>query len=146
MKWKEVRLSDISNYSKERININELTLKNYISTENMLPEKAGKKIASSLPNGYAIKYKRGQTLISNIRPYFKKIWYANMDGGCSADALVFEVLSEVDDKYFYYLLNQNRFFDYVIAGSTVELAKMFPKSHPLEDEIGWRMGVIGYEF
>jgi len=64
MKWKEVTLSDVSHYSKERINVNELTLKNYVSTENMLPEKGGKKIATSLPGGSVIKYKCGQTLIS----------------------------------------------------------------------------------
>ena len=117
MKWKEVTLSDVSNYSKERINVNELTLKNYVSTENMLPEKAGKKIATSLPGGSVIKYKCGQTLISNIRPYFKKIWYANMGGGCSADVLAFDISEEVDSKYFYYSLSQDIFFDYVMAGS-----------------------------
>ncbi len=45
MKWKEVTLNDVSKYSKERINVDKLTLENYVSTENMLPEKAGKKIA-----------------------------------------------------------------------------------------------------
>jgi type I restriction enzyme, S subunit len=115
--WREVRLGDIAKYSKDRINLDELTLDNYISTENMLPQKAGKTIASSLPTGNAIKFKHGQTLISNIRPYFKKIWYSSMDGGCSADVLAFDILQEVDSKYFYYLLSQDKFFDYVMAGS-----------------------------
>jgi len=142
IKWKEVTLNDVSKYSKERININELTLKNYVSTENMLPGKAGKIIASSLPNGSAIKYKRGQTLISNIRPYFKKIWYADIDGGCSADVLVFEISDEIDDKYFYYLLNQDHFFDYVLAGSKgtkmprgdKQQIMMYPFKLPHKDE------------
>ena len=116
-KWKEVKLGDISKYSKERINVEDLTLDNYISTENMLPQKSGKTIASSLPGGNAIKYKKGQTLVSNIRPYFKKIWYANVDGGCSADVLAFEISENVDAKYFYYLLSQDIFFEYVMAGS-----------------------------
>ncbi len=115
--WREVKLGDVARYSNLRINTEKLTSENYISTENMLPEKAGIRNASSIPSGSAIKYKSGQTLISNIRPYFKKIWYATMAGGCSADVLVFETSDEVDDKYFFYYLNQDDFFDYVMAGS-----------------------------
>ena len=35
------------------------------------------------------RYKKGDVLIANIRPYLRKIWFANSDGGCSADVLVF---------------------------------------------------------
>jgi type I restriction enzyme S subunit len=115
--WREVTLGDVARYSNARITTDELTLENYVSTENMLSNKAGKTLASSIPSGTAIKYRVGQTLISNIRPYFKKIWHASMDGGCSADVLVFETTDEIDDKYFFYYLNQDHFFDYVMGGS-----------------------------
>lgn len=115
--WKESTIGDIAKYANARINTRDLTLVNYVSTENMLPEKAGKRGASSVPRGNAIQFRAGQTLISNIRPYFKKIWYASVDGGCSADVLVFDVIDEIDGKYFFYFLNQDEFFDYVMGGS-----------------------------
>lgn len=115
--WQKVKLGDIARYYTERIANNLLTIDNYISTENMLPQKNGVTIASALPSGNAVRYKRGQTLISNIRPYFKKIWYATKDGGCSSDVLVFNMLDKVNSKYFYYLLSQDKFFDYMMAGS-----------------------------
>lgn len=115
--WKEVVLGDIASYSRKRIDTDELSLENYVSTENMLPDRAGKRNASSLPSGNVVKFKSGQTLISNIRPYFKKILYALLDGGCSADVLAFDTIEEIDKKYFYYYLSQDLFFDYVMAGS-----------------------------
>lgn len=140
--WKEVTLGDIARYSNTRISTDELTLENYVSTENMLPDKAGKTLASSIPSGSAIKYRPGQTLISNIRPYFKKIWHSSMDGGCSADVLVFETIDEIDDKYFFYYLNQDHFFDYVMAGSKgtkmprgdKQQILMYPFKYPKKEE------------
>lgn len=115
--WKNIQLGEIAKYSTLRVPTNELTTDNYISTENMLAQKAGKTQASSLPSGQVVKYNCGQTLVSNIRPYFQKIWYANTNGGCSADVLVFKLIDEVDSKYFYYLLSQDIFFNYIMAGS-----------------------------
>lgn len=114
----EVKLGDIAEYANERIDIGELNITNYTSTENMLPNKGGKTLASSLPSkGTVMKVYKGQTLISNIRPYFKKIWFADSEGGCSSDVLVFKLKNEIDEKYFYYHLSQDSFFDYVMAGS-----------------------------
>lgn len=116
--WNEVKLGDIAEYANERIEISELNITNYTSTENMLPNKGGKTLASSLPpKGNVMKVSKGQTLISNIRPYFKKIWFADAEGGCSSDVLVFKLKNEIYEKYFYYHLSQDSFFDYVMAGS-----------------------------
>ena len=58
---------------------------NYISTENMLPNKGGISESTIIPPGTTIEYKIGDILISNIRPYFQKIWYADRCGGCSVE-------------------------------------------------------------
>jgi type I restriction enzyme S subunit len=59
-----------------RIKLNGISIKNYISTENMLPNRGGITSASSLPNAISVsKFTEGDILISNIRPYFKKICY-----------------------------------------------------------------------
>lgn len=67
------KLSDICSYRKEKIAVSELSRKNYISTENMLLDKNGITVATALPKTVQTqKYKKGDVLVSNIRPYFKK--------------------------------------------------------------------------
>lgn len=117
--WSKYVLADVCDYSKEKILTYEVTEKNYVSTENMQPDKGGVIEASNLPNSKnVVKYSKGDTLISNIRPYFKKIWIADKNGGASNDVLVFRCKSQkVIDKYLYYFLSQDKFFDYVMGSS-----------------------------
>ncbi|MCI2255531.1 restriction endonuclease subunit S [Domibacillus sp. PGB-M46] len=118
--WKEVSLKDISFYNKERISLEQINFSNYVSTENMNPDRNGVTNASSLPSSKTVsKYCAGDILISNIRPYFKKIWFADKDGGCSNDVLVIRSKDkeQVDSKYLYYCLFTDNFFDYVMSGA-----------------------------
>lgn len=111
LKYRE--LSIVSDYVKERIEVSKLTLNNYISTENMISNKQGVTIANKLPSvKTTIAYKKNDILISNIRPYFKKIWYAENDGGCSNDVLVIRAKEETDSKFLYYVLADDNFFQY----------------------------------
>ncbi len=111
-------LSLICGYVNETIATSELSKFNYISTENMLPNKNGIEPASSLPNQKVVKaFKKGDILISNIRPYFKKIWLAEYNGGCSNDVLVIRAKKGTNKEFLYYLLSENKFFDYVTASS-----------------------------
>ena len=112
------KLSDICEYRKGKVNTSNLTLKTYISTENMLPNKAGVVEANSLPSTTLVQeYKENDTLVSNIRPYFKKIWQAKHDGGCSNDVLVFQGKANVDKDFLYYILANDDFFAYSMATS-----------------------------
>jgi len=115
--WKDCILGDIAVAVKERIDTSVLDRESYISTENMLPDKAGVSVSSGVPSGNAIKFQVGDILISNIRPYFKKIWRANSIGGCSADVICLRATDEVESLFLYYLLSQNAFFDYVMLGA-----------------------------
>lgn len=111
-------LSLICGYVNETIATSELSKFNYISTENMLPNKNSIEPASSLPNQKVVKaFKKGDILISNIRPYFKKIWLAEYNGGCSNDVLVIRAKKGTNKEFLYYLLSENKFFDYVTASS-----------------------------
>jgi type I restriction enzyme S subunit len=110
------KLSDICSYRKEKIAVAELDRGNYISTENMLPDKNGVTTATSLPTTIQTqKYAKGDILVSNIRPYFKKIWFADKDGGCSNDVLVFKTKDGTDPRYLYYVLANDPFFEYSMA-------------------------------
>jgi type I restriction enzyme S subunit len=60
-------------------------------------------------------YQTDDVLVSNIRPYFKKIWFANRDGGCSNDVLVMRAKEGCDPGFLYYLLSDDNFFDYATA-------------------------------
>ena len=111
-------LNDICVYRNERISTNALNSHTYVSTENMLPDKGGVTDAASLPTvSQTSKFRHGDTLVSNIRPYFKKIWFAEYDGGCSNDVLVFSAKEGVDPKYLYYVLANDSFFAYSTATS-----------------------------
>jgi type I restriction enzyme S subunit len=93
-----------------------LDLDAYISTENMLPNKEGITRSAGLPTvNLTQAYKVGDVLVSNIRPYFRKIWFADRDGGCSNDVLVLRAKEICDPGFLYYLLSDNNFFDYATA-------------------------------
>ena len=115
--WKEYRLGEVAILVRDRIDTSVLDASSYISTENMLPNKAGVTLSSGIPSGKAIQFKDGDVLISNIRPYFKKIWRADKVGGCSADVVCLRASKEIDPLFLYYLMSQDLFFDYVMQGA-----------------------------
>ena len=110
-------LNDICSYRNETADLNAATIEEYVSTESMLPNRGGICIASSLPNTGKVKsFKAGDILISNIRPYFKKIWKANRDGRCSNDILVFRA-DGCSPDYLYWTLSSDGFFAHVTKTS-----------------------------
>lgn len=118
--WTVKKLGDVVDYISDRVSVNLLSNANYISTENMLSNYGGITISSGLPNSSnAAEFINEDILISNIRPYFKKIWLADKNGGCSNDVLVLrnKDKNKFCTKFLYYALANNHFFDYVMAGS-----------------------------
>ena len=111
-------LSDICDYGRGKTDVAVLDENTYISTENMIPDKGGITKASSLPTvAQTQSFSTGDVLVSNIRPYFKKIWFAEYDGGCSNDVLVFRAKEGISKRFLYYVLADNTFFDYSMATS-----------------------------
>ena len=112
------RLADLCDYSKAKVSVTELSLSTYYSTENMLPGKAGAVDAANLPTTtQVIKCQIGDVLISNIRPYFKKIVYCHSNCGCSMDVLCFTPKLSQLSAYLYSVLYADSFFDFMVAGS-----------------------------
>ena len=112
------KLIDICNFAKEKTAVAGLTPQTYISTENMLPNKGGITHAASLPSAKQTQaFNKNDVLVSNIRPYFKKIWHAEFDGGCSNDVLVFRAAEGIDPTFLYYVLADDTFFNYSTATS-----------------------------
>lgn len=109
-------LAFLCDYRKGKVSVEQLNKNTYISTENMLPNKGGVTSATSLPNiSLAQEFRKHDILVSNIRPYFKKIWKAEYDGGCSNDVLVIRAKDDCDPTFLFYLLADDNFFNYATA-------------------------------
>jgi type I restriction enzyme S subunit len=114
---RKYKLHDIAEYSSTRINSTKLDGTSFVGVDNLLPNKAGRVDASYSPNTSRLTgFSVGDLLIGNIRPYLKKIWIADREGGCSGDVLAVHVREEyrkqVHPRFFYYLLSSDRFFLY----------------------------------
>lgn len=111
-------LADISSQVTTKIAYDEAAIDSYVSTESLLPNKGGRQLASSLPTtGKVTSFKPGDTLVSNIRPYFKKVWYADRNGTCSNDVVVFRAKEPSLAPYLYSILRSDSFFEHVMAGA-----------------------------
>ncbi|EGR7965714.1 restriction endonuclease subunit S [Vibrio vulnificus] len=116
--WDNGTIEDVMQFSSERVDVSGLNLRNYISTENMLENKRGITTASSLPSVSSVPaFNENEILISNIRPYFKKIWLTEFKGGRSPDVLGFSLLDPEETEFAYNLLYQDRFFEYMMTTS-----------------------------
>jgi type I restriction-modification system DNA methylase subunit/restriction endonuclease S subunit len=112
-----VKLGDLAEYSSNTVFASELTPQTYVGVDNLLQNLSGKTDSGFVPkNGSVTQYVLGDILLSNIRPYLKKIWFADNIGGASNDVLVLRVTDSAFDALFvYYCLGQDKFFDYVMG-------------------------------
>ena len=112
VEWKA--LGEVAEYSKMRIDFNLVNKENYVGVDNLLQNLAGKTDSSYVPTeGRLIEYRAGDVLIGNIRPYLKKIWYADRAGGTNGDVLVIHPTHEaLNFGYLYQVLTDDKFFAY----------------------------------
>ena len=116
--WKKVKLGDVSQYVNDKIAITATNESYYVSTDSMLKDRGGIIAPESIPSdGNVTKYQSDDILVSNIRPYFKKIWFSCREGGCSNDVLVFRALEGITSRYLYYILSDDTFFEHMMAGA-----------------------------
>ena len=111
-----VKLKDVAYLVNDRRERRSDDVNHFVSTENLLSDRRGVSFpASTSPKSkYVHTYTKGDILISNIRPYFKKIWKATFDGTRSADVLCFRSSAkELSQDYLYVLLESESFFNYV---------------------------------
>lgn len=113
------KLSSIAYYVTDKISSNDISLAEYVTTDCILQNKKGREVATNLPPQPCslIYYQRGDVLIANIRPYLKKVWFADIDGGASPDVLVIRAKDGHSPSFLYAILLQDSFFDYVMQGT-----------------------------
>ena len=113
-----ILLSIAAIYSEDRINGSKVSSDCFVTTDSMIQNKVGVTVTPVLPKGNLIAFSKGDILVGNIRPYLKKIWYADRDGGCSPDVLVIKAKSiSIDSKFLYYSLFRDDFFNHMMKGS-----------------------------
>ena len=116
--WEKGKLGEICEYAKEKADIANIDRNTYITTENMCSNKQGVVPPSSVPENIKVTiYSPDDILLSNIRPYFKKLWLSDRNGGCSNDVLCIRSKSKIFKYFVYYTIRQDEFFDYVMLGS-----------------------------
>ena len=119
MRVQERQLSEIADFVTDKIPMEDVTLTDYVTTDSLLPNKEGRGVAQNLPpqKCFLTHYQSGDVLVANIRPYLKKIWFADREGGASADVLVFRAKSGHSQEFLYASLLQDSFYDHVMKGT-----------------------------
>ena len=114
-----MKLSDIAEFITDKISSSSISLDSYVTTDSLLQNKRGRELAQNLPpmRCALTNYKKGDVLVANIRPYLKKVWFADSEGGCSSDVLVFRAKNGHYPSFLYAILMQDAFFDYAMLGA-----------------------------
>lgn len=126
-----MRLSDIATFVEEKVSSEDISLSQYVTTDSLLQNKAGRTVAQNLPPQKCSlnSFKKGDVLLGNIRPYLKKIWYATIDGGCSQNVLVLRAKENKDSSFLYALLSQDSFFEYEMKATKGSKMPRGDKNH-----------------
>ena len=113
-----MKLNDIAEFVTDKISSSSISLDRYVTTDSLLQNRRGRETAQNLPPMPCAltHYRQGDVLIANIRPYLKKIWYADSEGGCSSDVLAFRAKNGHCPSFLYTVLMQDAFFDYAMSG------------------------------
>ena len=114
-----MKLNDIAEFVTDKISSSNISLDRYVTTDSLLQNRRGREGALNLPPipCALTHYRQGDVLVANIRPYLKKVWYADSEGGCSSDVLVFRAKNDHCTSFLYTVLMQDSFFEYAMLGS-----------------------------
>lgn len=111
------RLGEIAGIASTRADAAKLDAASYVGVDNLLPNFGGRKDSDYEANSSgAISFKSGDVLIGNIRPYLKKVWLADRDGGASPDVLTISLLptlrKTIVPRFLYFLIASDSFIRY----------------------------------
>ena len=141
--WDVDTLGVVADFVNEKIPLERVALDNYVSTENILANYGGIDRASKLPiTGSVTRFQSNDTLVSNIRPYLKKVWVADKEGGSSNDVIVIRAKQKLLPQYLSALLRNDVFIEYVMTGAKgvkmprgdIGSIKAYPAFYPSKPE------------
>lgn len=141
--WRVDPLAEIANFVNEKLPLSRVSTSEYVSTENLLPNCGGVVAAQKLPTvGAVTQYRAGDILISNIRPYLRKVWQADRNGGASNDVIVVRAKATLSSSFLASVLKSDAFIGYVMARAKgvkmprgdVGSIRQYPVAYPCEEE------------
>ena len=109
------KLEEIAHYVRERIKVSEIDVCNYVGVEHLRQNTEGREMSVTLPDAdFVIAFRSEDILIGNIRPYLKKAWLADCNGGTNGDVLTIRIDDKmsISPQYLFYILSSERFFSY----------------------------------
>lgn len=109
------KLGEVAEYAKGRIPATDVDANTYVGVDNLLQNCRGVKESVNVPaDGTVIQFLKKDILIGNIRPYLKKAWLADRDGGTNNDVLAIRVKDEnvISPDFLYVILSSDAFFEY----------------------------------
>ena len=116
--WGEKELSQVADFPNTKVHVKKLEKSNYVSTENLIPDFGGIEKSEKIPTVETVtKFNKNDILISNIRPYLKKISQAHFDGGASNDIIIVRPNQDNFSIFIFAQIANNRFIDYVMQGA-----------------------------
>ena len=127
--WEEMKLKDYCVYCKERNRS-----KVYIGTENMKKDFSGIEVDENRELAEGVEFSVGDILMSNIRPYLKKVWLADKSGVCSSDVLVFRP-QRIYSNFLYYIIASEKFIEYVMSAAKGSNMPRGDKKHIMEMQL-----------
>ena len=116
--FEKLNNANVAEFINEKTDFHELEIETYISTENILQDYGGILLSKKLPSsGSFTKFKEGDILVSNIRPYLRKVWFSNISGAASNDIIVIRAGLKIDKTFLSYHLKNDNFIDYIMKGA-----------------------------
>lgn len=118
--WQKRSIEEIAIFPTATVPTDKIDTRYYIGTDNMIKDKGGiQENSICIEYEYVKEYQNNDILLSNIRPYLKKIWFADRDGGCSNDVIVIRLKEskEINPQLLYFLLSQDSFFDEIMSNA-----------------------------
>ena len=111
------KLGEVCEFPTERISMS--NAKCYVGVENLVKDRGGANVSHDFPKAdTAIAFKSEDVLIGNIRPYLRKIWLADCEGGTNGDVILIRAASEsLNARYLYYNLSSESFFYFLNNGA-----------------------------
>ena len=145
-------LYEVADFVREKVRGDEIFSLKYISTANIFADFGGA-IPVDAPSSLemATRFCPGDILVSNIRPYLKKVWRADIYGAASNDVIVIRAKPGVDGFYLSALLCSDLFVRYAMLGAKgvkmprgeISMIRNFPVPCPSIDEQEKVAGCLG---
>jgi type I restriction enzyme S subunit len=136
-------LAAVADFVSAKTSVDQITPAQYVSTENLLSDFGGMKPAVKLPSVSSVtSFRPNDVLVSNIRPYLRKVWQSDIHGGASNDVLVVRATEPVGAHYLAAILRSDLFIDYIMRGAKgvkmprgeISMIQEFPVPCPCANE------------